>query len=96
MRVSSISYAQPRNLVCKPRTQVMKRESIKTPQLQNPSFKGWGGFLGTIAGAGAGLLLTAATGGLAAGLIPVLAGSAAIGGEMYAEKDKPTTDKYGM
>lgn len=96
MRVSSISYAQPRNLVCKPQTHVMKRDSIQTQQLQNPNFRGWGGFFGTIAGAGAGLLLTAATGGLAAGLIPVLAGSAAIGGEMYVEKDRPTTDKYGM
>ena len=91
MRVSSINVAQP----------VVKNYNFRnskvhsTPTAEAPSFKGWGGVLGTVLGAGAGIALTVATGGALAWTIPAISGISGIGGDMYEKKDKPSTDQYG-
>ena len=69
---------------------------MQSKNVQNPNFKGWGGFLGTVGGALVGVALTAATGGALAWTIPALSGTGGIGGDMYEKKDKPSTDSFGQ
>lgn len=84
MRISSINVAQPRNLNC----------NLRTKNVQNPNFKGWGGALGTLFGAGVGVALTVASGGALAWTIPALGGVSGIGGDIFEKKDKPSDDEY--
>ena len=81
MRISPISVSNANNYV-------------KNQNVQNPNFKGWGGALGTIIGAGAGVLLTAASGVALAWTIPALSGGGAIGGDVFEHKTKPSADDY--
>ena len=86
MRVSSINIAQPK----------MANYHVKNQNVQTPNFRGIGGVMGSLLGAGAGLFLTAASGGALFWTIPALCGSGAIGGDIFEKKDKPSTDVYGQ
>ena len=85
MKVCPISVSHVRNY---------QNFNVKHQSAQTPNFKGWGGALGTILGAGAGVLLTAATGGTLAWTIPALSGGAAIGGDIYEKSNKPSADDF--
>jgi len=87
MRICPISVAHARNF---------QNYNVKNQNVQNPNFKGWGGALGTVLGAGAGILLTAASGGTLAWTIPALSGASAIGGDIYEHRNKPSSDDYDM
>ena len=82
MRVSSINVAQPRMTV----------KNLK--HVQNPNFQGKGGALGTILGAAVGLGVTAISGGALFWTVPLFAGSGGIGGDIYENKNKPSSDDY--
>ena len=86
MRVSSIHVAQP----------MRTNYNLHSKNHQNPNFKGWGGVLGTLGGTAVGAVLTVASGGALMWTIPLLGGTAGIGGDMYEKKDKPSTDQYGQ
>ena len=88
MRICPISVSPARNY--------QNHNLHKTHKIQNPSFNGAGGVFGTIIGGVLGLGLTAISGGALAWTIPALSGSGAIGGDMYENKDKPSTDSYGQ
>ena len=96
MRINPISISHARNY-----QNLRHNETIQNPipqsetVAQSPAFKGWGGVCGTILGTAVGIGLTALTGGAADWTIPLLGGSAAIGGDMYEKKDKPSTDQFG-
>ena len=83
MRISPISVSYARNY---------HNSNLKSQNVQNPNFKGWGGALGTILGAGAGVILTAASGGALAWTIPALSGGGAIGGDIFEHSSKPSSD----
>ena len=83
MRISPISVSYANNY-----------HNSNLKNVQNPNFKGWGGALGTILGAGAGVLLTAASGGALAWTIPALSGGGAIGGDIYEHRDKPSDNDF--
>ena len=84
MRISSISVAQPRNV----------NYNLKSRHGQNPNFQGKGGLIGLVGGTAIGLGLTVLSGGALAWTIPLLGGTAGIGGDMYEKKDKPSSDDY--
>ena len=96
MRINPISVSHARNY-----QNLRNQKNVQSPipqsdaEVQNPSFKGWGGVCGTILGSAVGIGLTVLTGGAAAWTIPILGGGAAIGGDIYENKGKPSTDEYG-
>ena len=87
MKVCPISVSNAKNY---------QSYNVKNQNVQHPNFKGWGGALGTILGAGAGVLLTAASGGALAWTIPALSGGGAIGGDVYEHSSKPSADDFDV
>jgi len=83
MKISPISVSPARNY---------QNYNLKQQNVQNPNFRGLGGALGTIVGAGAGVLLTAVSGGALAWTIPALSGAGTIGGDIYEHKSKPSAE----
>lgn len=91
MRISPISISPARNY-----QNLRNQKNVQNPIPQsdsipqNPSFKGWGGALGTILGAAAGVGLAVVTGGasLAVAAIPAISGSAAIAGDIIEHSKK--------
>ena len=84
MRINSICVAQKTNYP----------NYRSANYAQNPNFKGWGGALGTLGGAAAGIGLTILTGGAALWTVPLISGLSGIGGDMFEKKDKPSSDDY--
>ena len=91
MKISPVTYSPVRNFQTVSKKQIQSNGQIQ--QDQQPSFKGWGGALGTTIGALVGIGLTVASGGTLAWLIPATSGLGGIGGDMC--EDAPTTDEYG-